>query len=311
MFPIIIAGPTASGKTAVSRALAQRLNGEIISADSRQVYKYLDIGTNKEGAWDPGKGCRVTGGTCQHLTDIIEPSETFSAGEFARRAREIIALLSERGRTSIITGGTGLYIKAFVDGLSPLPASDPAVRSALISELKTHGLEYLYNQLAAVDPEAAQKNKSNPQRITRALEVYRLTGIPISQWHRNVAPRRENCRQFGILWPRGELNEIIAERSKTMFASGMIEETKNALARGYAKDSPGLQGIGYRSIIRFLDGTATREEAQTGLSLDTRHYAKRQMTWFKKDTRIRWIETAKPQFDPDIIADKIVKELGI
>src|SRR3989339_706923 len=135
MLPIIIAGPTASGKTAVSRALAQLINGEIISADSRQVYKYLDIGTNKEGELHPEKCCRVTGGICQHLTDIIEPSQIFSAGEFARRADETAALIAGRGRATIITGGTGLYIKAFVDGLSVLPAGDPAVRSALAGEL--------------------------------------------------------------------------------------------------------------------------------------------------------------------------------
>lgn len=309
MIPIFILGPTASGKTAVAKALAKLIDGEIISADSRQVYKYLDIGTNKEGAWESTKNARVTDGIVQHLTDIIEPDETYSAGRFLDSASKIITELQNRNKTPIITGGTGLYIKALVDGLAPLPDKDIALRQKLNDELNKNGTDYFYQRLEAVDPASAQKNKNNPQRLLRALEVYMLTGTPLSQLHANTKPFLEKFVQFGLMWPRPELYNSIDSRSSVMLKSGMIEETKAVLDKGFSKYSPGIQSIGYSSIIEHLEGKITYETMEAELQRSTRNYAKRQMTWFNKDKRIIWIQAGFAGLTPDGAALLIVNNI--
>src|SRR5271157_1385950 len=164
---IVIVGPTASGKTAVAAALAKLLCGEIISADSRQVYKYLDIGTNKSGEWDKVRSARIFNGVAQYLADIVEPDEKFSAGDFAKLALKKIRQLRQKGKVPIIVGGTGLYIKALVDGLAPMPERNEEVRKNLQAKLAEKGLEYLYEKLKKVDPESAERNRHNPQRLIR------------------------------------------------------------------------------------------------------------------------------------------------
>lgn len=306
---IVIAGPTGSGKTAVAAALARRLNGEIISADSRQVYTYLDVGTNKAGEWDPAAKLRYAGGIPQHLTDIIEPSGTFNAGEFARRAHGIIAGLQKEGKTPIVAGGTGLYVKALIDGLAPLPERDEKVRAALNKELERSGKEHLYERLKAVDPVSAEKNRGNPQRIVRALEVFELTGKPLSAWHGETKAPEGAFLQFGLAWERAELNAAIDRRSEDMLSSGMIDETKKVLSLGFPPDCPGLQSLGYRKMIEYLEGRVTREELALSLKTDTRQYAKRQMTWFKRDGRIDWIPVRAATFDPERAADIIFAKI--
>jgi tRNA dimethylallyltransferase len=302
---IVIAGPTGSGKTDVACELCRIIGGEIISADSRQVYKHLDVGTNKAGVWDEGRKARVYKDTVQHLTDIIEPSRSFNAGQFVELANDKTKSILDRGKIPVMTGGTGLYIKAFVDGLAPLPESDPQIRQRLCAELERDGIEHLYDRLKEVDPESALKNKNNPQRLLRALEVFEITGTPISVLHKMTTPSKYSFFQAGLLWDSRELYSNLDSRSLNMLGSGMIEETKNIIDKGCAPGSPGLEGIGYRDVIRFLNNLITRVELESAFKLDMRHYAKRQMTWFKKDYRVKWINLSNKTFNPVKIANDL------
>ncbi|MHB9154513.1 MAG: tRNA (adenosine(37)-N6)-dimethylallyltransferase MiaA [Endomicrobiales bacterium] len=309
-FPLVIAGPTGSGKTAVAAELARLVNGEIISADSRQVYKYRDVGTNKAGAWDASRGLRVFEGVPQHLTDLIEPSRSFSAGDFVRLCREAMQRMEQEGKTPVITGGTGLYLKALIDGLAPVPERSEPVRRALSEKLQRLGKEYLYTELKAVDPASAEKNRGNPQRLIRALEVYELTGMPLSHWHAKTEAPSGRFLQFGLLWDREELYRTIYRRSAAMLSGGMIEETKRVLAMGYPKDCPGLKSLGYRYVVEYLEGKLGIDAVRKLLRHDTRRYAKRQMTWFRKDARIEWLSVKDADFDPRETAKQIFKKLS-
>ena len=305
---IIIAGPTGSGKTLVAAELALMAGGEIISADSRQVYKYLDAGTNKSGTLDKN-GMRVFKGVKQHLTDILEPGEHFSAGSFAEKASEKITSLKNSKLTPIIAGGTGLYIKSLVDGLAPMPEQNPEIRENLAAALKKYGKEHLYKKLKSVDPQAAEKNRGNPQRIIRALEVFLITGIPITELHKNTKPSKEKFVQFGLRWEKAELYPMLDGRCVKMAGSGMIDETKKVLEMGFDGGCPALESLGYNRIVDFLKGSITLDTAIEAFKTDTRHYAKRQMTWFNKDKRVNWIDLNAKNFNPAAIAGRIVKEL--
>ncbi|MBN1621759.1 MAG: tRNA (adenosine(37)-N6)-dimethylallyltransferase MiaA [Endomicrobiales bacterium] len=307
---IIITGPTGSGKTEISCELAKLINGEIISADSRQVYKYLDVGTNKTGIWDKKLNLRVIDNIPQYLTDILEPSQVFSAGDFADLANKIIKKIKNNNKVPIIVGGTGLYIKALVDGLAPTPKSDPEIRKEVNSELDKYGIEHLYLKLKSVDPQSAQKNRNNPQRLIRALEVYRLAGTPISELHKKTKPSKEKFLQFGLSWNRKELYNNLDNRSKNMLASGMIEETEKVLKMHFSGDCPALQGIGYSYIVKYLKGEIKREIMEETFKRDIRRYAKRQITWFKKDRRISWINLDNSSYNPALTAKKIMKKLS-
>jgi tRNA dimethylallyltransferase len=306
---IVIAGPTAAGKTAVGTKIAQLLNGEIISADSRQVYRLLNIGTNKEGEWDPDREARLIDNVPQLGTDIIDPCDVFTAGTFVRYAEAYIAQIRNKGKIPIIVGGTGMYIKALIDGLAPLPEGDAVIRQELQEHIAIHGLDSLYQQLYMIDPIAADKNRKNPQRLIRAMEVFRLTGTPISELQKNVRVSTEDFVQFGITMPKELLHDRINERSRKMLESGMITETTAVLDAGYDQNCPGLQSIGYRSIIEYLIKKMTLQEVEASLSLDTRHYAKRQMTWFNRDKRIQWINAADAHFNVQLLSEMIVKLL--
>jgi len=277
---IVIAGPTGSGKTALALKLAGKLNCEIISADSRQVYKYLDVGTNKE----------ISADVPQYLTDIIEPDETFSAGQFVKLAEQAIKKIRDSGKRPLIVGGTGLYIKALIDGLAELPDRDEPLRRELNELLSERGKEYLYEKLKELDPVSAEKNRGNPQRLIRALEVHELTGVPISELHKNTKGSAETFLQFAINTGKEELYKRLDKRSAAMLESGMIEETKKVLDMGFAEDSPGLQGLGYRDTVRYLKHELTLDELRELLRTGNRRYAKRQLTWFKNDPRIKWLE---------------------
>lgn len=272
---IVISGPTASGKTKKAIKICKENNGEIISCDSRQVYKFLDIGTNKEGILLES-GIREVEGIPQYLTDIINPDETYSVADFIKDADIKINEIISKRKTPVITGGTGLYIKALLYGLDEMPKADDSLRK----ELKNKSTEEMYEQLLELDPEAAEKNKKNPQRLLRALEVNLLSGKTMAKHFKPKAPRYD-FKHYSISIDNETLYKRINERCIKMIEKGMIEETQKVLKMGFAHDCPGLSGIGYRHIVKFLDNKISKQKMLEQFSKDTRHYAKRQNTWFR------------------------------
>lgn len=286
---IVIEGPTGSGKTDIAVKLCKSINGEIISADSRQIYRHLDIGTNKSGKWSEDTKTRIDSSIHQHLTDFLEPSEEFSAGGFVKKAILLIESIRAKGKTPVIVGGTGLYIKALIDGLAPMPKADQSIRDELHQKVLKEGKDSLYNDLKSFDPESAEKNKGNTQRLIRAIEVYKLTGKPITILQKETVPSKESFLRFAVLWEKDKLYKRLDERCDLMLSTGMIEETKKAVDLGFTKQSPGLNSLGYRLIIDHLNNKISIDEIKPLFKRDMRHYAKRQMTWLKRDKRINWI----------------------
>lgn len=294
---IVIVGPTGSGKTEFGIRLAKTINGEIVSADSRQIYKYLSTGTSKpEGTWklENGKCNYFVDGTAYHLVDFLDPDAVFSAGDFVRMAKDIIGKAVLNKKIPVLVGGTGLYIKSLIDGITKLPPRNEAIRKKLYGMAEKHGNDYLYGQLVKVDREKADTiHPHNLPRIIRALEVYHATGVPISKWYAQE-PKEMLCNEntvfIGMFWPRQLLYGHIEKRIRNMLETGMIEETKNLLSSGYAENCPGLQSLGYKYVIQYLKNNITRDEMHKLIFRDTCHYIKRQMTWFRKDNRIKWID---------------------
>ena len=291
---IIICGPTASGKSELAVRLAKDI-GEIISADSMQVYKFMDIGTAK-----PDK--ELLNSVKHYLIDVITPDKDFSAYEFITRAEKIIKTLYQQKKTPFIVGGTGLYIRALVYGLSDAPGRDPKIREKLKNIAKEKGLGFLYQRLKKIDTIYADKISPNdPIRIIRALEVYEKTGIPFSKFcEKHIKNPRYDALWIGINLERKKLYERINRRTEMMFEKGFIDETKKLLEMGYSEDIIKKRGIGYDDVIDYIQGKITLETAIKNVQKKTRHYAKRQLTWFRKEKNIKW-------FQPDQI-DKI-KEL--
>lgn len=309
-----IVGPTASGKTEIAIALAKKLGCEIINADSRQVYKYLNIGTGKPcgcGQTLPdGRNVYVVNGIVHHLMDFVEPAEVFSAGVYARLARGIIdQRISE---DIIVVGGTGLYIRALFDGLAPLPQADDKLRAELTEKARIEGRKSLHSELASFDPvSAARIHASNITRVIRAIEIYRLTGKPISVWQQehkkggSLFQEDEHSLFFGILWDKNTLKSRVASRVQFMLKNGMIEETKSLIEKGYELDFPGFSALGYRAVISYLKGAIPVELVEMQLIRETLSYVKRQMTWFRNDRRINWIQVKDP-FIPEKITEQII-----
>jgi tRNA dimethylallyltransferase len=280
---VIISGPTASGKTKKAVEFCKAKNGEIISCDSRQIYRYLDIGTNKEGIFIQDD-IREIDGVLQHLTDIIDPDQTYSAAEFARNADLKIEKIANKGKIPIITGGAGLYIKALLYGLDEMPKADESLRK----ELSVKSQEELYNKLLGLDPEAAKKNKRNPQRLLRALEVNIISGKTLKE-HIKPKNSRYNFKHFSISVENEVLYRKINERCKQMIENGMIEETQKVLDMGFDKKCPALSSIGHKHIVQYLDKQISKSDVILEFSKDTRHYAKRQNTWFRAQPDIEFI----------------------
>jgi len=318
---IVLVGPTASGKTDVALELAKIINAEIISADSRQIYKYLNIGTAKPTDAKTLKKKRknakreiteplIIREIPHYLIDIIEPDQRYSAGKFREDAQKIIKQIYSRKKIPLLVGGTGLYIRAITDGLVELPSANYKLRERLEKLAKKYGRHYLYKKLEKVDPEIAKKiHPQNLPRIIRALEVYYLTREPLSTLHQQTIHSNYNAEFFGLCWNRENLYERINQRVDTMYRSGILKELRGVLSRGYQKNSPGLEGLGYSHLIKYSDKKLSLEEAITLWKRDTRHYAKRQMIWFKKDKRIHWIKVSKQNFNPKLIAKKIAELL--
>ena len=300
---IIISGPTAIGKTSVAVELCKRINGSIISADSRQVYKYLDIGTNKDGILK--NNIRYIENIEQYLTDIIEPNQKFDVKSFENLAEEYEKTLLKQNKIPVVVGGTGLYIKAFLYGLDDLPYADENLRKEIETIIEKKGTDFIYNELLKVDNINANKNKGNRQRLVRAYEVYKLTGKTMSQLLKKKKKKEKKFKHFVLLEDRQKIYNKINERCKKMLSCGMIEETEKVLQMGYDKKSYGLTGIGYRQIVEYLDNKITKDQMIESFSQETRQYAKRQITWFKNQPDINIINVSNKNIN--LITDEILQ----
>ncbi len=308
---IALMGPTASGKTALALQWAARHGGEIVSVDSALVYRGLDIGAAKPDAAERAAAPH-------HLIDVRDPWQPYSAAEFASDARAAVEDILARGRLPILAGGTGLYFRALLDGLSDMPEADPALRAQLEAEAGARGWAALHAELAHVDPEAAARiHATDAQRIQRALEVYRLSGRPISAWQREARPRRTfPCRVLRVaIAPadRAVLHARIEARFDAMLAAGFLDEVRAlralpALAAHPAPlDLPALRAVGYRQAWEFLDGACDAAEFRARAIAATRQLAKRQLTWLRGELDVRWFD---PATDMDALAVAVQAFLG-
>jgi len=283
--PILaIVGATATGKSRLAMALAGELGGEIVNADALQVYRGFDIGTAKP---TPAERARVP----HHLIDVLDPHERYSAGEFARRATEAIAGIEARGKVPIVVGGSGLYLRALLSGISPIPAGDPAIRALLRARLAVEGLPALAAELARADPEtAARLAPGDTQRVLRALEVGLATGRPLAAWiaRQPFGNQRIPAVSVGLTLPRSLLYDAIEGRVARMVEQGWVAEVTGLLARGLDPDLPAFQAIGYRQLALQVRGEQTLQQAIRETIQATRRFAKRQETWFRKEPDVTW-----------------------
>ena len=279
--PILIAGPTAVGKSAVALELAELLNGEIISVDSMQVYRGLDIGTAKPSAAEQER-------VRHHLVDVVDLRESFAAAQFVSRARAAAQEIAARGRRPIFCGGTGLYFKAYLEGLGEAPPRDAQVRA----ELEARPLPELLEELRRTDPATHEAiDRQNPRRIVRALEVIRLTGRPFSA-HRAVWKQESGPRLMWLTRPAGELTERIHQRVEEMFRRGLVAETESLLRQGLAENPTAMQALGYRQVAEHLRGKLGLAETIELVKIRTRQFAKRQRTWFQRQLRLEQVSLA-------------------
>ncbi|MDO8528127.1 MAG: tRNA (adenosine(37)-N6)-dimethylallyltransferase MiaA [Deltaproteobacteria bacterium] len=283
---VVLCGPTAVGKTKVALDLAEKCNAEIVSADSGQVWKELDIGTGKP---TPADQKRVR----HHLIDVVKPDEHFDVARYVELADQAIADIQQRGKLPLIVGGTGMYIKILLHGLCEAPAQDKALRKILEERIAKEGLPILFEELKKVDPETAQKIHSNDTtRVIRALEVYEISGLPLSYFHKEHGFKepRYQALQIGLTCEKKILHQRIEKRVDWMIASGWTEEVRE-LFRFYSADMQSIRAtLGYPQITAHLRGQISLEEAAAEIKKLTRQYAKRQMTWFRADKNIRWVE---------------------
>lgn len=282
---MVIVGPTAVGKTAVAVEFVSQIGGEIISADSMAVYVGMDIGTAKPTREEASRA-RF------HLVDVVDPSAPFSVGEFQRLAREAIDDVLQRNPPAVVVGGSGLYVRAAVDGLNlEIPGRSEQLRAQLAQEASEFGNESVYRRLAQIDPVSAELiHPNNVKRVIRAIEIYELSGTPASALYaRQSGSGYANARWFGLTMKRDALYERIENRVDAMIEAGLIEEVDGLLRRGLDLHLPSMQGLGYKEIAGFLRGEYGKEEAIALLKGNTRRFAKRQYTWFRPDARIRWI----------------------
>jgi tRNA dimethylallyltransferase len=301
--PILIAGPTASGKSDVALLLAEKLSGEIISVDSMQVYRGMDIGTAK-----PTREVRAR--VPHHLIDVAEVSDPFDAAQFVTLAREVMAQIQSREKIPILCGGTGLYFKALLEGLGDSPPSDAALRA----ELETTPLPDLLGELSARDPATyARIDRKNPRRVIRAVEVIRLTAKPFSaqraEWlGRSRATDHPSPRGFGLTRSLADLHARIDARVEEMFRRGLVAETEALLKKGLAENKTAMQALGYRQVIEHLRGERSLLETMELVKLRTRHFAKRQLTWFRGQMQLEWIQIAENESFSEI-AQRLARHL--
>lgn len=282
---LLLAGPTAVGKSEVALLLAERLNGEIISVDSMQVYRGLDIGTAKPSA---AEQARVR----HHLIDVIGLAEPFDAARFVELAAGSVRDIQSRGKLPILCGGTGLYFKAFLEGLGEAPPTDPTLRR----KLESTTLDDLLRELAECDPVTYERiDRQNPRRVVRALEVIRLTGKPFSAQRATWAPRVSSAHQptprfFALARYNEDLRLRVDSRVDKMFSQGLVAETEHLLQHGLAENRTAMQAIGYRQVVEHLRRERSLDETVALIKQRTRQFAKRQMTWFRRQLPVRWME---------------------
>lgn len=281
---LLVVGPTGVGKTDLSISLAERLDAEIVSADSRQIYKYMDIGTAK-----PSK--TQLSAVPHHFIDIKKPDEYYSAGQYGNDARQCIDEIFARRKQPMVVGGSGLYIRALVDGLFEPKIADREIKIQLQSEVNTKGIAVLYDRLRQLDPAtAARLHSTDTQRILRALEVQQIAGRPFSEFLQTKPKPADFAPVFvGLTRERQHLYARIDARVDDMLAMGLLAEVRKLQALGYSPDLNALQTVGYKEAFLHLAGKLTFEEMADLIKQKTRNYAKRQLTWFRKDRRIRWL----------------------
>ena len=284
---LALVGATATGKSALALRLGEAVGAEIVNADALQVYRGVDIGTAKPSATDRAR-------VPHHLIDLLEPSEPFSAGEFARRARAALAEIEGRGRAALVVGGSGLYLRALTGGLAPLPPPDPELRAGLERRRAAHGLAPLRAELERLDPATAARLKAgDTQRTLRALEVVLATGRPLSSWL--AAPEvgaREplTLRKVGLTLPRALLYDRIESRVAQMVTRGWLDEVRVLLESGVRAGCPAFRAIGYAQWVRHLAGELAYDDALRAIMTATRRYAKRQETWYRRETDVEWLD---------------------
>ena len=300
---IVVLGPTAVGKTALAIALAKRLHTEVISGDSMLIYRHMDIGTAKPSPAEQD-------GVLHHLIDIVEPSESYDVTAFLDVARKKIHELNERGCIPILAGGTGLYIKALLEGYQfNVTPQNEAFRRDMERVIEEHGVEEVHRRLAEVQPEtAARLHPNDTRRVIRALEVATFSGETVSQEKADGAARLYDVAVIGLTSERSLLYDRINKRVDDMMEQGLLDEVKSLLARGISPDAQAMKGIGYKELVAYLDGRCTLEEAVDKIKKGTRHFAKRQFTWYRKMPYIDWYEVTTKE-DLVRIEEEIVKKL--
>lgn len=304
---IILSGPTAAGKTALSIELAKRVNGAIISADSMQVYKYMDIGSAKIM---PEEMCGVK----HYLIDALMPEDEFNIVVFQKMAKEALEEIYANGQIPIIAGGTGFYIQALLYDIDfENQDTNEAYRAELEQIAKEQGNEILHNQLNEVDPVSAEKiHANNVKRVIRALEFYHLTGKPISE-HNEAEHQKEspyNFAYFVLTDERENLYKRIDMRVDIMLENGLLNEVQKLKDMGYHRDMVSMQGLGYKEILDYFDGKCTLEEAIYILKRETRHFAKRQLTWFRREKDVIWMDKSKFNYDEKAVLEEMCSILN-
>lgn len=282
---VVVVGPTAVGKSRVAVEVAKAFETEVLAADSRQVYRGMDIGTDKPSAEERQ-------GIPHRLIDLVKPDEPFNAGLYRRQAVDEIERLYRDSRLPLVVGGTGLYVRTLLKGLCDAPPTDPIVRTVLRQEMKEQGHDALYARLVTVDPVvAARLHPRDESKVLRALEVYQLSGRRMSEFQQEhaFAERPFSALIIGLNRDRDVLYRRIEERIDWQLAHGLIEETKQLLAQGYQRGSAAMKGLGYRQVAEHLAGEYDAVEMVRRFKRDTRHFSKRQMTWFRKEPGIQWL----------------------
>ncbi|HVG01894.1 MAG TPA: tRNA (adenosine(37)-N6)-dimethylallyltransferase MiaA, partial [Nitrospira sp.] len=297
---VVLVGPTAVGKSALALRLARALETDIVTADSRQIYRGMDIATDK-----PTREHRDT--VPHRLLDLVDPDQSFNAGDYRRVALQDIERLYEERRLPVVVGGTGLYVRTLIHGLCNAPPADQAYRAALVEEARTQGPRFLHSKLRRIDPELAERLHPHDEvKIIRALEVQHLSGRPLSEMQREhrFSSQSFSVLMIGLIRDRECLYRRIDKRVDDMFQRGLVEETAELLIKGYGRELSAMKGLGYRQIAGYLAGEYDETEARRLLKRDTRHFAKRQLTWFRKEPGLHWWSLSEED-SSDLVAGRL------